>query len=590
MCCWRRYGYVTFTVDVLVDVVPLLNIKYVYELYSGVEDPGNLVISGGYNTDTFTEGIADGVLSWDSHRMGGVSGGLVDGFYTVLVRVQDGSNCVVEGEFEVLDDPFIPVFASTPAVIVPESSCRVSDGSVSLSLVDAESGVVVSDYSGYNIMWYSGGTDQAPSVLLGPPGFDVGNNERKGLSAGSYAVVIETPGECRVSGLQVFQVPDGRVDVGVDIEVVESVSACRESDADGVLLGRIVRGGVGSDFGYSWVRVSLLDPPLVFGAAWSPLATGVEVRAAWEGRYGLRVTHAASGCVGEAFEDVVSTRAAPVVSVVSVFENTHCVAPWDGRAELRVDYGGVEVLDFVDFGFVLDGSTIPAGVVLEGLSADEVPGHVVEVSRRGCVGVASVLVGDNRVSPDISGLNVDEEASRSCDEDLYPSGRIEVRPDGTPDGSGYSYAWYNSTYSSTAVAVVGEGSNEYDALRSGFYSVLVRSVVSGCEVVRDFTIDLVSGVVPSGSVVSTPALSCVPPDGRLEVVLGMGGVGLSSDIMDYDWSWYAGLDESELLFSGGGVSGGFMPGVGGGLLPGWYSVRYTERETGCSSVLLSGRC
>ena len=81
------------------------------------------------------------------------------------------------------------------------------------------------------------------------------------------------------------------------------------------------------------------------------------------------------------------------VSVVSVSENTHCVAPWDGRAELRVDYGGVEVLDFADFGFVLNGSTIPAGVLLEGLSADVVPGHVVEVSRRGCVGVASVLVG-----------------------------------------------------------------------------------------------------------------------------------------------------------------------------------------------------
>ena len=51
---------------------------------------------------------------------------------------------------------------------------------------------------------------------------------------------------------------------------------------------------------------------MVPGAAWSSFATGVEVRAAWEGRYGLRVTHVASGCVGEAFEDVVSTRAAPV--------------------------------------------------------------------------------------------------------------------------------------------------------------------------------------------------------------------------------------------------------------------------------------
>ena len=148
--------------------------------------------------------------------------------------------------FEILDDPFIPEFASTPAVIVPESSCRVADGSISLSLVDAESGVVVSDYSGYDIRWYSGGTDQPPSVELGPaPGFDVGNNKREGLSAGSYAVVIETPGECRVPGVHVFQVSDGRVDVGVDIEVMEPVSACRESDADGVLFGRIVSGGVG---------------------------------------------------------------------------------------------------------------------------------------------------------------------------------------------------------------------------------------------------------------------------------------------------------------------------------------------------------
>ena len=165
----------------------------------------------------------------------------------------------------------------------------------------------------------------------------------------------------------------------------------------------------------------------------------------------------------------------------------------------------------------------------------------------------------------LSGSNMDVEASRSCDEDLYPSGRIEVRPDGTPDGSGYSYEWYNSPYSSTAVAVVGEDGNVYAALRSGFYSVLVRSVLSGCEVVRDFTVDLVPGVVPSGSIVSVDALSCVPPDGSLEVVLNTDGVGLSSDVMDYDWSWYAGLDESELLFSGGGVSGMFMPGVGGGL-------------------------
>ena len=82
----------------LVVVAPnLFNIKYVYELYAGVsDDPVNLVISGGYNTDTFTEGIADPVsvvVGWSSFS-GGVYGGLVDGFYTVLVRVQDGSNCV----------------------------------------------------------------------------------------------------------------------------------------------------------------------------------------------------------------------------------------------------------------------------------------------------------------------------------------------------------------------------------------------------------------------------------------------------------------------------------------------------------------
>ena len=573
-------GWVRFTVHLESGAVIDGSPPYAYEIHRGTfVDASNLFRAGSFSTETYTYERPVGYVpgSMPAH-------GLLDGDYRLLVRLLDGSNCSIEADFEVVDERYIPIYATPPAVIEGESSCRSSDGSIELNLLDLD-GNLIGSYSEYVVTWYRGSTTASPSTLLAippPRGRDENNNAREGLSAGSYTVSIVTPDLCELPGSRTFEVPDSRVLPGVSIVLAEPLRSCRASDADGELRAEIVRGGISSDFSYEWYTELLSEPPISPGAVSLGFATGVEVVDRWEGQYAVRVTHEVSGCEAWSSYRLVSLRESPLVEVVSVSPNERCLPPYNGRGEVRVSYGGSEVLDFTGYSFELGGSAILSLVTLEGLSPNVSPGHRLSVSRGGCVGEARLMIGDVRTPPDLGGSNSEFSASRSCDESVSPTGRILVRPDGSPDGSGYMYTWYGEPYLPTSVALSDLLGHSQEGLRSGLYSVKVESELTGCVSTRDFTIDLELGSVPVGTLGSDLVTNCSPFNGSLEVVLTPGG-GLSTDVGDYDWLWYEGLDESVSLSGGTGVSGSAT-----GLGPGWYSVRYVDGATSCRSALLSG--
>ena len=502
--------------------------------------------------------------------------GLEDGVYRIVV-ISDNSGCSRELDITIADSPFVPTYASVAADVTANSSCRSENGAITVNLVDSQ-GRAIGDPSsvGYLFTWYRGSTSSPPSVQL--PG---STQTQTGLETGTHAVTITGPNGCSTSGVSTFNVPDSRVVVGVDIVVSSSLTSCQQSDANGSLEAEITSGGAASDFTFEWYEEALTSAPITAGTAGTGFATSQQIDNRWEAQYAVRATHTSSGCTSEDTDVLRSTRESPQVSLTATpTSNTACVSPFNGSASIRVQYEGSVVTDFTGFSFSLNGSSIAASASLTGLAANATPGHMLVVSRRGCDGSLSIVLGDNISLPDLSTNTVTD--SRSCDEDRAPSGAISVQPDGSTTGTGYTFSWYNEPYTLTSPAIGGEVSNSLLRRRSGRYSVRVVNDATGCVSTRDFTINLTPGTAPSATFSVSDITDCDPFNGSIQVNLAGG-----ADVADYEWSWFVGLDDSSPLVEGGSVV--LSSGQAQGLGPGLYSVRWAERSTACVSMLFTRR-
>ena len=517
---------------------------------------------------------------------GGPYPGLQDGVYRIVVRALDGSNCFIEEDVNIVDEPFNPTYAGppagSPARITPHSSCRSPNGSIQLNLLRKD-GTLETDYTQHNIIWSTTSSTGGASALLTP----VPRNLLAGIREGLYFAVVTNPNRCRGT-VRSFSVPDRRVVAGVDIVEGAPLTACAEPEADGILSANITSGGVGTDFSYEWFKTATLPIP----ATLTSFATGQEASPLWEGNYAVRVTHTASGCAAEATESLNSTREAPIVTLPATVDNTSCVSPYNGSASIEILYGGSVVTDFTGFIVNLDGTNLvptPTVTALKGLSLDVTPGHVVRVTRRACEGMLTIPIRDQINLPDISGMAASVTENTSCNEDIVSNGRIRVAPAGSSAGAGYSYVWYNQRYTTpTANLRPGASGNEIDGLRSGTYAVAVTNDVTGCASTRDFVVSLKANDIDTdvpATVAITDVTNCNPHNGRISVSLTDNTPPSTGarDVNDFEWKWYMSLDERVSLIAGGSVT--LAPGQANGLSPGNYSFRYIETATACESSL-----
>ena len=423
------------------------------------------------------------------------------------------------------------------------------------------------------------------------PGSEISGEESSTLSnraSGAYATTIVGPNGCETLSVRSFNVPDGRVIAGVDIVTSSALRSCAESEANGVLQAQVTSGGLATDFSFEWWYAASFSPSISVGTSGSGFSTSAEIMDRWEGQYALRATHSSSGCSAEDTHILRSTRESPVVELSSTpTDNTACSAPWNGSAEVRIQYEGSTVSDFTDFSFTLEGMAIGATTGLSALGSNPT-GHRLEVSRRACIGSLSIAVGDKRELPGLTGGT--ERDSRSCDENRSPDGEIEVSPDGT-DGRGYTFTWYSQPFSSTAPVFsptsdqlgtppTGTGPHHLVRLRSGNYSVRVVHDATSCEGTRNYQINLNPNTAPVGIVSREAVTVCSPPNGLIRVDLSGG-----SDASEYDWEWFEGLVDPlspglATPLSGADVS---VPAEASALARGYYSVRWTERSTACRS-------
>ena len=545
-----------------------------YEAMSGI--PGAML--GSITHELFrgaNEDIANRVSTEMTSSLSHSFSGLTEGVYRIRVS-SGGVGCAQTQDITIADEPFRPRYASPAADIMPNTSCVSPNGSVSVHLIDANSNRLnASALEEYTFQWYRGVSTLSPSTPLSGNSSmqtSLASSSTSSDNLGNYTVSITGPNGCETTELRTFQVPDGMPVLGVQIEPASVMRACVQSAADGSLEALITTGQAESLFDYEWYEG-------VLGASGAGFATTRIASGLWERAYSVRATHRPSGCKAVNTAQLRSTREAPIITLVSSLPNTACSAPYNGSATLRITYAGREVTDFSGFTFQLNLMPIPAMTALNALS----PGtKALKVFRLGCKGLRVITTPDEAAAPDLSlPSSVSITNSRSCDEVASPSGSIRVHPNGSMDGTGYTYTWYEEPYSVTALPVAGINGHERNRLRSGDHSVRVESETTRCVATRDFVINVMPATVPSHNTSITEVTNCNPYNGGINVTLVGGAIA-----SDYDWTWYRGRDDTQTLSaSAGGVV--LSLGQASGLSPGFYSFRYRERATSCTSELFS---
>ena len=281
-------------------------------------------------------------------------------------------------------------------------------------------------------------------------------------------------------------------------------------------------------------------------------------------------------------ETLISTRIRPVGIASSITQNTACKAPFNGAVSFNVTYDGSAITDFSGYTFAVlnpSGRSAPSTPTLSALPTGVA---VMSITHKGCQGYANAVIPDGTVGPVLGSANSTITNSTSCDEAAAPSGALRVRPDGVADGAGYTYVWYEEPYSLTATPVAGATSPTRSMLRSGTHSVKVENETTGCVSTQDFLINLMPGTVPSSAASITEVTNCNPHNGGISVSL-VGGAAVG----DYDWMWFKGLDDSEVLSAAPGGVTLSTPGQASGLPPGSYTYRYRAQATHCLSELFN---
>ena len=470
--------------------------------------------------------------------------------------------------------PFLPTYATNEADITHDTSCQGNNGSVTVNLVDNLNNPITDPATnGYRFEWSDASSSVIPRVLLVP----VANatNSLSNQAAIGLRLEVEGANGCR-SDEKYFTIEDKEQTVGVSIEAIATITACRQADADGSFRANIA-GGNEADYAFEWFSQELsVTTPLDAGTPGSGIATNRVLTDQWEGAYLVHALHNGSNCTGTAEIRLSSTREAPIVSLSSTVPNTNCTGTANGSATVQVTYDGSTVTDYTDLDFTLNLSTITPSVTLGDLEARE---HNLQVSRLGCTGSLTFVVSQSLVPPDLNRLNnITVTPSQSCDESLRVNGTVSVRPDGAVDGTGYTFTWYNEAYSATAIPVTGETSFRRETLRSGTYSALVTNDATGCTATNNVDVGLVPNTVPTVSFGLQEVTDCDPNNGSIRANLSGG------DVNDYDWYWFEGADETApSLQAQGGVV--LPPGSAQGLGPGAYALRYVEKATACQSTV-----
>ena len=516
---------------------------------------------------------------------------------TYHLSVLDVNGCTNTIEVEIPRDET----QSTPNIVdidpVLPTGCNALDGSLTVtSLTIGTTTTVtlpdVADPLQYTYAWYFD-TFDAAGLIAGET-----TNSISPINVGTYFVVV-TSGTTGCESLpRQIEVDDSDV-IYPELSLVESLPQLSCSDTGpftGELTATVDAAAPSGPYTFEWFYEGSTTLPdnAITGNPVEPVTSGnISVLDSLPvGRYDVIVTNTATGCT-ETKLYIVENESLNFIPVINT--GTEPVTDCDadnggifGKAVPFTDNNNIDIYPLFPYDYQIDiysgslpnidatyqdgdlahapsvGANVP--VLVSGQSSGDYTVRIID-NKTGCYSVKTDFISESFAFPEVEVIM--ENPLISCDP-ADPDGQLQALVNGSTAASGFRFEWYEGT---TAAGTIIYDRNRLIGVDSGFYTVRVTSVISGCstDATGQVTSDQLLAPTPTPELLSD-RYSCIVEDGELTV-------SVNGETGQYSFEWFVGAD-------GTGTPIGSNPRLQD-LAEGTYSVRAYDNVTGCSSIPVS---
>lgn len=506
------------------------------------------------------------------------------GYYEVLIT-EIATGCTEantgSGIIEVQDETFLPEVFFTE--LAKQTSCDPLQPNGRLLAQAAENGVPDPDQSTYTFEWFEGQNTITPHLggVSGNEG-QIAENVKGGGQA--YTVRITTANQCSVTRDTI--VTEMIVFPQVALSTTPN-SVCDQSlGFTGSVLSTVTFNGNSvtapdASYSFKWYDGPTNDPANERG----PDLNKQNLTAVDSGFYTLVVTNEVLHCPSVAsVEQVMSIKALPVIATGSQ-ASTNCAPamPGNGSAFVSdVDNGQGTGAPYAFQWFdntntAIGGATQPVLGNVQGPADFTVR---VRNNTSGCENTVPVQVADEHIIPLLSAIVVSDNI---CDANLTAPGITRAGAvNATIDNQGaapigdFNFSWVAED-GNINLGINAPGITQLD---SGFYTLTVNNVVTGCvsnPMTRFVPTTTSFPIIDTQGTPSTNCLPAVTGNGRVEVI-DVDGNGLAGQ---YVYQWYNTNDTTGTKING--ATQPFINNIQGGNNI-RFTVRVIDQSNGCASI------
>ncbi len=411
--------------DVLVSVVAEQSscdsLAFTGELSGSVDEAGVPTITG-YSFNWY-KGPNDVIPARPGYTGGPAVDSLEVGSYRLVV-IADTTNCSTFVDTLIQDITVTPPDITLTTVDV--TSCAISNGSITISLVGNPADYIYDIYTGFGAV--------SDSLLMTSNNIIISD-----LSVGNYTVIAkDVITKCETNPVTTT-INDASVLPTTTITSQDQVS-CDSSNPTGQLTASVGLGAI-TDYSFEWFENDPSGAPIVPSSLEGEIISDLD-----SGGYALRITQDITQCTNVFYSSVNLGVVLPV-EVVNAIPSTNCGTAANGQLVATVDGGLTEVDGYTFIWESVDNAdtlSVNAGTVTS-LEPGDYMLTVINDTTTCASNPAPVTIDDNTIIPDPI-LTVMENSS--CDVS-FPNGEIQVSGINNEANplTDYHYTWYDGNSS-----------------------------------------------------------------------------------------------------------------------------------------------
>ncbi|NMM48436.1 gliding motility-associated C-terminal domain-containing protein [Marinigracilibium pacificum] len=571
--------------ETIVDVTSCLTPNGEVETYvNETSTGGSATETSGYTWSWF-QGSSIAGSPVNAGNIQGAAGNIIRnvdvGPYTVQV-VNNTNACETVETYDVQDAIVIPVISLVNVSDVDQ--CGTPNGSIEVDVTTPATAV----NSDYTFQWFTGSFATAANQIGGETG-----SVLAGYPEGTYSVrAINNLTGC-VSNLIVETINNVVVPYTINIATTDPTS-CDDSAPNGQLEASVVEPGT---YTYEWYEgAPISTSPLTFGAP--PISSNALTNAdLGAGLYTVVVTNTATNCEQYATASLTAPTAHSIAVTPTDVEG--CIQE-NGMIDVQI-IGGDPSLSY-DI-FVYEGANLGGTIAGSDLGVNSSGTYSYTDLA---AGTYTIVAFENRSATEICESNIVSETlviqskdpivtenitnNKNC---IDFNGAIEIGLQTDPNDF-FSNSWEviwdasaTTTQPESGITISSGNSHNFTDLEPGTYTATFRGTVSGCELIRSFTVG--NDPIPSFSM----AIAKVDKDDCID----QGSISVSFPVEDpanFEFYWYEGSVNLTTNTPIAGVNGTVLnetvyPDIKNGISYYVEAVKINGDGAGCQTRTLSAR-